>query len=74
MRMRSWLARASAAAGLVLASLLLAGPACAAEKDEVQQKLNPVNDLHQEILKQKELEKNTPRRIVAMSFCEPRSW
>lgn len=61
MRMRSWLARASAAAGLVLASLLLAGPACAAEKDEVQQKLNPVNDLHQEILKQKELEKNAPQ-------------
>src|SRR5512143_2985202 len=61
MRIKSWPTLISVTAGFLAASLVVAGPACAAEKDEVQQKQNPVNELHQEILKQKELEKNAPQ-------------
>ncbi len=61
MRIKSWLTLATVAAAFAAASLLLAGPSFAADKDEVMKKNNPVNELHQEILKQKEMEKNAPQ-------------
>ncbi len=59
--MKTWLILAAVAAAFAAASLLLAVPSFAADNDEVMKKNNPVNDLHQEILKQKELEKNAPQ-------------
>ncbi len=61
MRIKSWFTLASVAVAFAVASLLLAVPSFAAENDEVMKKNNPVNELHQEILKQKEMEKNAPQ-------------
>ena len=47
-------------AGCVLAVTLLAGCATAVDKTEVEQKDNPVKEMHQEIVKAQALEKNKP--------------
>lgn len=47
-------------AGCVLAVSLLSGCAAAVDKSEVEQKDNPVKELHQEIVKTQALEKNRP--------------
>src|SRR5512143_3633675 len=61
MRIKSWLTLATVSAAFLATSLLMAGPARAVDKDEVQQKNNPVKEMHEDILKQKELEKNAPQ-------------